>query len=269
MPRLAKFKLGKSVERPKLNSPLESMIQERFEKLFEEWNAAKGSREGIHVSSIIKSDGDFCLRQIVLMQHFEHAPLPIHGRVLRIFANGWSSHQKWQALFELAKIAEEVETTHYHKETGASFTPDAIIRLFGKRFLVEIKTMNAEAYNSMKSVHQDARIQANMYMHLEGIRLAIILVENKDNQDFKLWVIEYEPALIRKFIKRLDDIKAWLILYQEERKLPARHIRCPSEDTPKARSCPVRAACFAGKFERERMRKAYKRSRRLAAAGAA
>jgi len=262
VPKSARFTVGKDIPKPKVNTALEQMVQERFSRLFEEWNTAKGSREGIHVSSIIKSDGDFCLRQIVLMQHFKHQPIPMHGRTLQIFAHGWAVHQKWQNLFEIAGIAEEVETTHYHKETGASFTPDGIINIFKKRFLVEIKSMNKESYDSMRSVHEDARIQANMYMYLEGIRQSIILVENKDNQEFKLWVIEYEPARIRKYVKRLDEIGAWLKLYRAERKLPGRHIRCPLSDTPKARNCPVRDACFAGKFERERMRQEYARNKK-------
>lgn len=262
--KLAKFKVGKSVERPKLNTPLEQMVWDRFDKLFEEWNTAKGSREGIHVSSIIKSDTDFCLRQIVLMQFFPHAPLPLHGKTLRIFRHGWAVHEKWQSLFQLVGIAEETEQTHFHKETGAMFTPDAIITIFKKRFLIEIKSMNTESYNSMKSVHEDARIQANMYMYLEGIRQAIILVENKDNQEYKLWVIEYEPRRIRKYVKRLEDAGVWLDLYKRERKLPNRHIRCALEDTPKARNCPVKDACFAGKFDREKMRKEYASQRKAA-----
>lgn len=262
------FKVGKSVPVPKMNSPLEQMVSDKFDELFQNWNKAKGSREGIHVSSIIVADTSFCIRQIVLMQHFAHAPLPLHGIVLRIFAQGWAIHQKWQELFKFAGIAEETELTHYHKDTGASFTPDAIVTMFKRRFLIEIKSMNAEAYNSMRSVHKDALVQANMYMHLEGIRQAIILVENKDNQEFKLWVVEYDRALIKKYIKRLDDIGAWLALYKAERKLPARHLRCPTEDTPKARSCSVRAACFAGKFAREAMRREHRQARRLLAAAA-
>jgi hypothetical protein len=265
VPNLRKFKVGKDVPRTKINTALEQLVQDRFVRLFEEWNTAKGSREGIHVSSIIKSDTDFCLRQIVLMQFFPHQPIPMFGRTLQIFRHGWSIHEKWQSLFNLAGLAEETETTHYHSETGASFTPDAIITLFKKRFLVEIKSMNAASYDSMKSVHEDARIQATMYMHLEGIRYAIILVENKDTQEFKLWIIEYEFARIRKYVRRLENTGVWLKLYKAERKLPNRHIRCISIDTPKARNCPVRDACFAGKFEREEMRKKYATQRRQTA----
>lgn len=262
--KLARFKLGKSIEYPKKNTILEQMVYDRFEKLFEEWNAKKGSREGIHVSAIIKSDGSFCYRQIILMQHFPHAPLPLHGRTLRIFRHGWAIHEKWQELFRAAGIAIETETTHYHKETGASFTPDAIVRMFKRRMLIEIKSMNNEAYNAMRSVHADAQIQANMYMHLEGIREAVILVENKDTQEFKLWVIEYEPERIRKYRKRLRVIGEWLSFYEAERKLPNRHVLCATEDTPKARNCPVRSACFAGKYEREKMRTEYVKQRELA-----
>lgn len=263
MPKLGRFKPGVSYPIPKVNNIREQMVWDRFDKLYQEWNAAKGDREGIHVSSVIKSETEFCIRQMVLMQYHQQEPLPLHGRTLRIFAQGWAIHQKWQALFVAGGIAEEVETTHYHEGTGASYTPDAIIRIGKRCYIVEIKSMNAAAYNSMKSVHQDARIQANVYMYLTGIRQAIILVENKDDQEYKLWIIDYEPNVVRPFVKRFGMIQAYLSLYERENRLPKRHIRCPLEATPKAKSCPVRAACFAGKFDRQRLARAYSLSKGL------
>lgn len=255
--KLGNFKLGKHVEHPKINTVLEQMVYDRFERLFEEWNAKKGNRAGIHVSSIIGSDEGFCLRQIILMQFFRHAPLPLHGRTLRIFRHGWAVHEKWQQLFVDAGIAEEVETTHYHKETGASFTPDIIATIARRRFIIEIKSMNDASYRSMKSIHKSAKIQANMYMYLEGVKLAIVLVENKDTQEFRVWVIEYDESVVRKYVRRLAAIKENLAAYEADRTLPKRHVLCSMETTSKAKNCPVREACFAGKFERERMRKAY------------
>jgi hypothetical protein len=231
-------------------SPLEIAVYTKFEKLFQSWYDAQPDRTGIHVSSIIVSPERFCLRQIVLMQHFPHAKIRMHPPTIRIFLQGWVIHQKWQKLFSDVGIAVETETTHSHS-SGATFTPDAVIEILGKLFIVEIKSMNGDAYESMKSVHADAEIQANMYMHLTGIRQSIVLVENKNNQQFKLWVIQYNKALIRPYLKRLEDIKISLEEFKLNMKLPSRHIKCPTIYTSLAKRCPVSEFCFMGKYERK------------------
>lgn len=249
-------------------NPLEIAIFSKFEKLYTDWYESQPPRTGLHVSSITVSDDRFCLRQLVLMQFFPHAEVRMYPPTIRIFYQGWVIHQKWQKLFEDAGIALETETGHSHS-SGATFTPDAVIKILGRKFIVEIKSMNTDAYDSMKSVHADAEIQANMYMHLTGIRQSIVLVENKNDQKFKLWVIEYNEKLISKYIKRLSAANIGVVAFKESKGaiLPHRHIKCPHPVATKVKNCPVAEACFAGKFERKEMLNAYRK--KLKAEGAA
>lgn len=244
---------------------LEQIVYRRFERMFELWNDSKPPRLGVHVSSLIKTAEQFCYRQMVLMQFFPHAKVKLHGKALRIFLQGNVMHDKWQYLFKLAKLAIEIENSRKDEVSEATFTPDAIIKIGNRRFIVEIKSMKGSLYDSMKSVHADAQIQANMYMHLTGERYAIVLVENKDTQDFKLWVIEYDPGLIKPFIVRMHRTKKFMDEYRKNRTLPSKHHKCFMPDTSKARNCPVVDACFAGKLEREKMRKQFEKEKKKVA----
>jgi hypothetical protein len=243
----------------------EEGINLKLQNLFEKWHEAQPARTGVHVSSLITSDRAFCLRQIVLMQYFPHQPLKVHGRLLQIFLQGWVIHQKWQRLFqEVGKLCDidttDVEISRLRR--GITFTPDIVCKIGKHTYIVEIKSMKGALYDGMRGVHADARIQAQMYMWLTGLDRAIILVENKDTQEFKFWVIRADPSSITKYTDRAKKARTHIRLFREDfHTLPNRHALCPSLDAAKAQSCPVGAVCFAGRLEREKLARRLQRAK--------
>lgn len=239
----------------------ERLIHEQFGKMYEYWHDAQPHRTGVHVSSLITGDNVYCERAIVLMQFFPHAKIKMFGRTLQIFLQGWVMHQKWQELFRSAGIKVGIEPLSIEQgrlRRGVTFTPDVIIAL-GKgekrrRYIVEIKSMNSASFTSMRGVHKDALHQANMYMWLTGIDRAIILVENKDTQEFKLWIVKYSRSLIAKYIGRAKRSAVDIAAFENHGRLPRRHLMCPSLAAAKPNRCPVKDACFAGKTRRQKMR---------------
>lgn len=234
----------------------EEAINLKLQKLFEHWHKAQPARAGVHVSSLIASDKAFCMRQIILMQFFPHQDIPIYGRVLQIFLQGWVIHQKWQTLFQTVGALCDIDTTSVEVSRlrrGITFTPDIVCTIGKHTYIVEIKSMGAQYYDAMRSVHADARIQAQMYMWLTGIERAIVLVENKDNQAFKFWVIRADPSSIQKYITRAKRARTLIRLFREDFvSLPNRHALCPSPEAAKALRCPSRGVCFLGHLERAR-----------------
>jgi hypothetical protein len=108
--------------------------------------------------------------------------------------------------------------------------------------IVEIKGYHAEHYASLHAPPKAAVQQAN-YMHLLLISHAIVLVENKNTQEFKLWVLVYDPDAVQPYLERIATVKAAQARAAAGHGLPARV--CASREDALAMRCPVRDDCFA------------------------
>lgn len=204
-------------------------------------------------------------------------------RTSAIFENGWDLHKRWQRVFEkfakivytpvfggiayaqmppasddgndLIELAPELDLTHYDHKRNIYFSPDAIIKFGQEQYVIEIKGIKEQSYleltgdldqacASCQTVDK-ARKQANLYMHLLGLKRAIILVENKNTCDFRLWVIEYHQEMAWPYTDRMNQVRGKIILARKQGldKLPQRI--CQSASDPRAQRCPLRSACFS------------------------
>jgi|ERR1041385_354380 hypothetical protein len=230
----------------------ELLVAKKLEGLFNKWYDDRPERSGIHASSVVQTDTQFCLRQLVLEAFFPHTPLRLFDKTKRIFLHGEVIHRKWQALFQAAGIAEVIEKTFYDKATGLLFTPDVIARMLGTRVIVEIKSMSHKSFTETNTPHALARRQSNVYMHYSGVKLSLIIAEDKDNQDYKFWLLEYDPEAVQKYVRRLQRIVKFREIFKSSGKLPRRHTLCVDMSSPKARNCPVAQFCFS-KTKREKL----------------
>lgn len=231
---------------------LDGLIYAEFDRMFTKWNENKGTRGGIHASSVIADD--FCLRAQILALHYKQELPRLSVKLLRIFLHGWQTHIKYQNLFQEMGVADMVEANNHSKNWGLHFTPDAIVRLVGKRFVVEIKSVNSHRWSQLTGPPANAVAQAQLYMHLSAIPNALVLAENKDTQDLKLWSIKYDPAYCRDYIERLQKIKFCNDVFLGDGRLPKRYHTCNAVSDERAQKCPLRDVCFAAKAQREKMR---------------
>lgn len=291
---------------------LEQALTTQFDQMYVKWNESKGTRDGLHASSVLQDASEFCYREHILATDFVPVTREIPVKTLRKFWHGWLLHEKWQALFsqemtdgqleswlnsfeyaveqlitdpgmkslyeelhhemvekekwrklfqENGKLALEVEKSHYAKKWGLSFTPDAIIQTLGRPFIVEIKGYRASAYENMLKIDnymgdadfKKAALQANLYMYMLDIPQAIILIENKNTQDYFLSVRRFDLELVKPYIQRLTFLKKLAEIYQEKGTLPRRI--CETVEETRARNCSLRTACFASRGEREQYRR--------------
>ena len=209
-------------------------------------------RVGLHASAIIAGDSDFCIREQVLSLIYEQSQgkeLPVGS--LKIFAAGSSIHEKWQKMFTVCseKIPGfklvRVEARSFSEKWKLYFTPDAIVEINEKNYIVEIKSMNEWAYKSAmksKNPHPSARKQLQLYMHLTGIHNGLILLENKNNQDFELFEVHYEYDEVVKYLDRLQEIKSE---YKDlvKNKIEPERI-CKASTVKRAKECNMCKACF-------------------------
>ncbi len=166
------------------------LIMQQFNKLFYMRENREEERAGLHASSITASDNDFCYReQMLSLLYKQNQGENFSVGLMRIFAAGNSIHEKWQKLFVLAKIAIGIESRSFSEQWEVYLTPDAILELLGKQWICEIKSVNTYQFKKMKS-HPKAEKQAQFYMHFMGIPRALILCEDKNTQEVKIFIIK-------------------------------------------------------------------------------
>lgn len=230
---------------------LEKNIQE--ESFFVHQVMTRGSesqeRIGLHASAIIVSDNKFCVRQQVLSLLYKQ----LQGEQLsvelkRIFEEGNAVHEKWQRLFIRAGYGktEDMDRSQYNSEYELSFTPDGIVRIpefYNGKMILEIKSSNTYSFKPATS-HPSGEKQMQLYMWLTGIKKGFVLMEDKNTQDFKVFVKDYDPLIVAPFIDRLEQIQHYKRKVLEEHKMVKRHEKCTSPNCKMAEVCPMRDACY-------------------------
>lgn len=221
------------------------LIENALNRLFLHKNKSDEDRKGLHASALIDSDNHFCLREQVLSLLFkrnkdEKNELPIN--LIRIFREGDCIHEKWQGMFSNVAIDKGIEDRGYSKKFDLYMTPDAIVELNGKLYVVEIKSMNTFAFKHIKDKHPKGTKQLQLYMHFTGIPRGFVLCEDKNTQEFKVLLYEYNSDIVRPFIERLYRILRGKEKYLSSGKMCKR--KCGSSTCKRAMECSMSDACF-------------------------
>lgn len=258
---------------------LAALITLDFQDMYLSYGASQSPRTGLHASSLLVPESEWCTRRYVLSELYpDQAETPELARwqwkQQAVFENGWDVHKRWQKLFRqfgnvvygdgvgesgiIFPNMPELDLTHYDGERHVYFSPDAILEVHGEHMVVEIKGINHEAYQSLPNALEGAMtacetvnkavIQANLYMHLLELNHAIILIENKNTQDFRVWVTEYNRALALPLVQRAYSVKGAIV---RARKGQLASRVCESPDSPLARKCPLKGICFREEIERD------------------
>ena len=203
-------------------------------------------RYGLHTSAIIVGDDKFCYREQVLSLLYKQAQGEnVPQNLIRIFEEGNAIHEKWQRLFIRGGLckAEDCDFSKFNKKYEAGYTPHAIITIKGKKYIVEIKSVNTYQFMKMTS-HPTAIKQVQMYMHFTGIHDGIILCDDKNTQNFKVFVVKYNPEIVAKYIERLEAVQYYKNRVFEEGKMVKRCEQCTSKVCKRAIGCAMRDACW-------------------------
>lgn len=220
-------------------------------------------RIGLHASAIIdKGNNSFCVRQQVLSLLFKQLQgeqLPVN--TVRIFEEGNAVHEKWQRLFIRGKYAKAktLDRTRYDNDYMLSFTPDIVCRIpdyYGGAMVGEIKSMNSFSFKK-QTEHPSGKKQLQFYMYLlqkaKGnlkdkndldYKKGFVLMDSKNDQEFKVCVYDYSPEIVAPYIERLDEISYYYNQFLKENKMVSRNKECTSYDCKLAEKCPMKDACW-------------------------
>ena len=230
---------------------LEKDVEEetKFVKQVMTRGAESQERIGLHASALIKGDKDFCLREQVLSLVYRQLQGEQHSvGLMRIFEEGNAVHEKWQRLFIRAGYskAKDLDVTQFNEEYKISFTPDIICEIpefYDGKMVGEIKSVNTYQFQKMTR-HPSAGKQLQWYMFLTGIHKGFVLSEDKNNQDFKVEVYDYEPSNVSLFIDRAEQIKYRYNKLKRDRKMIKRPDYAKSPDCKRCSECALRNACW-------------------------
>lgn len=206
-------------------------------------------RAGLHASALIVGDKDFCLRQQVLSLLYKQLQgEQINPGLKRIFEQGNAIHEKWQRLFVRAGYSKpkDLDFTLYNEEYMVSFTPDikcTIPEFYPGKMVGEIKSVNTFQFQKM-SRHPSAWKQLQWYMFLTGIHKGFVLCEDKNTQDFKTEVYDYDPVLVAPFIERAEAVQYYYNRALEVGKMVARPSNAKGSDCKRCEKCAMRLSCW-------------------------
>ena len=206
-------------------------------------------RVGLHASALIVSDNKFCLRQQVLSLMYKQ----LQGEQMsiglkRIFEEGNAIHEKWQRMFIRAGYskANDLDVTQFNKKFRISFTPDIICEIpefYDGKMIGEIKSVNTFQFQHMTR-HPSAWKQCQWYMYLTGIHKGFVLSEDKNTQEFKIEVYDFDQSIVDPFIERAEEIKYYYKRVMTEHKMVKRPTDAKKPDCKRCQSCPMRNACW-------------------------
>lgn len=207
-------------------------------------------RVGLHASAITKgTDDTFCVREQVLSLLFkqnQNNNIPIN--LMRIFEEGNAIHEKWQRLFIRAGYADafQCDKTKYNEHYMISYTPDVEVFIPevypDDELICEIKSMNSNAY-VRQSKHTEGQKQLMWYLHLEGKEKGFVLADNKNTQDFRVEMVDYDHDLAKPFISRAERVLEGYHDFLLGSSLPKR-IGVLSAKDGKCKQCVMHDACF-------------------------
>ena len=219
-------------------------------------------RVGLHASAMLVGEKEFCLRAQVLSLIYKQSQgeqVPVG--LMRIFKQGDAIHEKWQRMFIRGNYgsARDMDRTRMCDEYMLSYTPDLDVKIpefFEGRMIGEIKSVNTYQFQRMTK-HPSAWKQAQWYMHLCINRLkklgkwngkdytkGFVLSEDKNTQDFKIEVYDYDSSLVAPFVDRAESIMYYYNRVYEQHKMVPRPKDATSLECKRCKDCFMREACW-------------------------
>jgi len=110
---------------------------------------------------------------------------------------------------------------------------DGALRFMSKDCIFEFKTMKSQQFQLLIEVPPEYKKQGAMYSLCTGLRYVLYLFINKDTQEFKAYLVEFDERAhewVRSRLNTLED-------YVEQGKLP------PKEESQDCRYCPFKSLC--------------------------
>ena len=177
------------------------MLKELIDKFYLD---RKKDREQNH---FYITDAGKCPRSIFFK--FKNAPREeMQARVLRMFDHGDHIHQLiMKPLLSIREIHVVASEVNIPPQALISGRADAIISDGKNLYVLDIKSMNSMIFRNLTEPKEENIDQVQLYLHYFKIPRGMLLYVNKDNQDLKEFLIDYNKNRASQLIKNLSDLK--------------------------------------------------------------
>jgi len=138
---------------------------------------------------------------------FKNAPRKkMEPRVLRIYERGEYLHRNIFNILYRLKIGITTEVTIPAQEI-VSGRADAILCIKNENYVLDIKSMNSMVFRNLIEPKEENVYQIQLYLHYFNIKKGILLYIDKDQQDIKEFLINYDEKLVQSLLKDFEDLK--------------------------------------------------------------
>jgi len=122
------------------------------------------------------------------------------------FAHGSYAHMHLMSLLFSLGIAKSVEINIPENELFRG-RADAIIVIDGEPYIIELKTVNKIGFESLAKPDYDMVKQLQLYLYYFNLNKGIILIENKDTQELKEFMIKKDEMQIKQILNEFIELK--------------------------------------------------------------
>ena len=151
------------------------------------------------------TDAGKCPRSVFFK--FKNAPREkMDARILRIFERGDHMHRNiFNVLYRL-KIGVTTEIPIPATEL-ISGRADAIICINNENYVLDIKSMNSMVFRNLASPKEENIYQLQLYLHFFDIKKGILFYIDKDQQNIKEFIINYDAKLVDSLLTGFQGLK--------------------------------------------------------------
>jgi CRISPR/Cas system-associated exonuclease Cas4 (RecB family) len=183
------------------------MLKQLIDKFYLDREKEKKEKKGKERTQFYISEAGKCPRNIFFK--FKQAPArEMEAERLRLFEHGNYIHQLiLRPLFSLRLIrATEVDIPPQEIIVGRA---DAVISINGEPYVLDIKSISGRInLERMTEPKLEDGYQIQLYLHYFGIKKGILLYLNKDTQELKEFLINYNNELVEKLLAEFKKLKS-------------------------------------------------------------
>lgn len=180
------------------------MLKELIDKFYLDREREKEEKERVR---FYVSESGKCARSIFFK--FKRAPkAEIGAERLRVFEFGNHIQQiVLRPLISLGLVScIEVSIPPQEIVSGRA---DIILNVNGEPYVVDVKSISGKMnFANMKNPMPEHYEQVQLYLHFFKIKKGILLYVNKDTQELKDFVFEYNEELAKNLLKRFEEWKS-------------------------------------------------------------
>jgi CRISPR/Cas system-associated exonuclease Cas4 (RecB family) len=186
------------------------------------------------------TDAGKCPR--ALFFKFKNAPKKeMEANILRLFDHGDYIHKlimkSLLSTREIHVVASEINIPPQEIISGRA---DAIVSDGKELYVLDIKSINSMGFKYLSEPKKENISQIQLYLHYFKVPKGILLYVNKDNQELKEFIVNYDQALSLSLLSELSNVKINI----DKNIVPSRIPGYPSDW--QCRYCQFKQVCVIG-----------------------